>query len=122
MSIRRRLLAGLFVTAGLAALAADRHLLAIERLPRRPLSVRMTVGGPNPTGARLAARLASGAEASAVRKVFARIAIACAVIYVVAYLDRINVGFAALAMNKDLGLSATAFGRSSTPMRRPVPS
>lgn len=34
------------------------------RLPRRPLSVRMTVGGPNPTGARLAARLASGAEAS----------------------------------------------------------
>ncbi|MBX7200180.1 MAG: MFS transporter [Rhodospirillaceae bacterium] len=58
--------------------------------------------------------LDSPAEASAVRKVFARIAIACAVIYVVAYLDRINVGFAALAMNKDLGLSATAFGIAST--------
>jgi ACS family tartrate transporter-like MFS transporter len=30
--------------------------------------------------------------------------------YFVAYLDRVNVGFAALTMNKDLGLSATAFG------------
>jgi MFS transporter, ACS family, tartrate transporter len=33
--------------------------------------------------------------------------IAC---YFVAYLDRVNVGFAALAMNHDLGLSQTAFG------------
>src|SRR6187549_4069799 len=30
--------------------------------------------------------------------------------YFVAYLDRVNVGFAALTMNKDLGLSASAFG------------
>ena len=30
--------------------------------------------------------------------------------YFVAYLDRVNVGFAALTMNKDLGLSQTAFG------------
>lgn len=30
--------------------------------------------------------------------------------YFVAYLDRVNVGFAALEMNKDLGISATAFG------------
>jgi ACS family tartrate transporter-like MFS transporter len=30
--------------------------------------------------------------------------------YFVAYLDRVNVGFAALTMNKDLGLSATAYG------------
>jgi ACS family tartrate transporter-like MFS transporter len=30
--------------------------------------------------------------------------------YFVAYLDRVNVGFAALTMNKDLGLSSTAFG------------
>ncbi|MEO6235638.1 MAG: MFS transporter [Vicinamibacterales bacterium] len=30
--------------------------------------------------------------------------------FFVAYLDRVNVGFAALTMNKDLGLSATAFG------------
>jgi MFS transporter, ACS family, tartrate transporter len=32
------------------------------------------------------------------------------VLYIVAYLDRINVGFAALQMNRDLGLGAAAFG------------
>src|SRR5215472_1676939 len=31
-------------------------------------------------------------------------------LYVVAYLDRINVGFAALQMNRALGLSEAAFG------------
>ncbi len=30
--------------------------------------------------------------------------------YVVAYVDRVNIGFAASALQKDLGLSATAFG------------
>src|SRR4051812_18673708 len=30
--------------------------------------------------------------------------------FFVAYLDRVNVGFAALTMNRDLGLSASAFG------------
>jgi MFS transporter, ACS family, tartrate transporter len=30
--------------------------------------------------------------------------------YVVNYLDRTNIGFAALTMNKDLGLTATQFG------------
>jgi D-galactonate transporter len=30
--------------------------------------------------------------------------------YFVAYLDRVNVGFAALTMNKDIGISSTAFG------------
>jgi D-galactonate transporter len=30
--------------------------------------------------------------------------------YFVAYLDRVNVGFAALTMNKELGISASAFG------------
>ena len=29
------------------------------------------------------------------------------------YLDRVNIGFAALEMNKDLGLSATVFGLGS---------
>lgn len=36
------------------------------RLPRRPLAVTMTVGGPNRSGARLTARLASGGEAAVV--------------------------------------------------------
>src|SRR5581483_7467068 len=31
-------------------------------------------------------------------------------LYVVSYLDRINVGFAALQMNRALGLSPTAYG------------
>ncbi|MCF1193576.1 MFS transporter, partial [Mangrovimonas sp. AS39] len=30
--------------------------------------------------------------------------------YFIAYVDRVNVGFAALTMNHDLGLSAAAFG------------
>jgi D-galactonate transporter len=34
-------------------------------------------------------------------------------LYIVAYLDRINVGFAALQMNAALGLSATAYGLGS---------
>jgi ACS family tartrate transporter-like MFS transporter len=32
------------------------------------------------------------------------------VLYIIAYLDRINVSFAALSMNKELGLSQTAYG------------
>ncbi len=31
-------------------------------------------------------------------------------LYVISYIDRVNVGFAALQMNADLGLSATAYG------------
>ncbi len=34
-------------------------------------------------------------------------------LYVVAYLDRVNIGFAALDMNRDLGFSATAYGLGS---------
>jgi ACS family tartrate transporter-like MFS transporter len=34
-------------------------------------------------------------------------------VYFVAYLDRVNVGFAALTMNADLGLTATQFGLGS---------
>jgi MFS transporter, ACS family, tartrate transporter len=31
-------------------------------------------------------------------------------LYIVSYIDRVNVGFAALQMNRDLGLSASLFG------------
>lgn len=34
-------------------------------------------------------------------------------LYVVAYLDRVNIGFAALEMNRDLGFSATVYGLGS---------
>jgi MFS transporter, ACS family, tartrate transporter len=49
-------------------------------------------------------------EIRTVAKVTWRIVPFLVVCYFVAYLDRVNVGFAALAMNHDLGLSQTAFG------------
>lgn len=50
----------------------------------------------------------------AIRKAFRRIAPWCMLIYVIAYIDRVNVGFAALSMNRELGLTATTFGAANT--------
>src|SRR5215831_18272262 len=47
------------------------------------------------------------------RKVTLRLLPFLFLLYVVAWLDRVNVGFAALQMNSDLGLSAAAFGFGS---------
>jgi len=55
----------------------------------------------------------SDIEKRTIAKVSARLILFLVVCYFVAYLDRVNVGFAALTMNKDLGLSATAFGFGS---------
>jgi D-galactonate transporter len=49
-------------------------------------------------------------EARTIAKVSARLVPFLIVCFFVAYLDRVNVSFAALTMNKDLGLSASAFG------------
>jgi len=49
-------------------------------------------------------------ETRTIAKVSMRLVPFLIVCYFVAYLDRVNVGFAALTMNKDLGLSQTAFG------------
>src|ERR1700749_3686704 len=49
-------------------------------------------------------------EARVISKVSRRIVPFVALCYFVAYLDRVNVGFAALQMNKDLGFSASMFG------------
>jgi MFS transporter, ACS family, tartrate transporter len=49
-------------------------------------------------------------EARTIRKVSARLIPFLIVCYFIAYLDRVNVGFAALTMNKSLGLTATMFG------------
>jgi D-galactonate transporter len=49
-------------------------------------------------------------ETSTVAKVTKRLVPFLIICYFVAYLDRVNVGFAALTMNQDLGLSQTAFG------------
>src|ERR1019366_5191007 len=51
-----------------------------------------------------------GTEASVIRKVSARLLPFLFTLYIVAYLDRINVGFAALQMNREIGLSQAAFG------------
>ena len=47
------------------------------------------------------------------RKVFWRLVPYLFVLYAVSFLDRINIGFAALSMNKGLGLTATTFGLMS---------
>jgi len=52
-------------------------------------------------------------EARTVGKVSARLIPYLIVCYFIAYLDRVNVGFAALTMNKALGLTATMFGFGS---------
>ena len=49
-------------------------------------------------------------EIRTVSKVAKRLVPFLIVCYFIAYLDRVNVGFAALTMNQDLGLSQTAFG------------
>jgi MFS transporter, ACS family, tartrate transporter len=49
-------------------------------------------------------------EVRTIAKVTRRLVPFLIICYFVAYLDRVNVGFAALTMNADLGLSQTAFG------------
>jgi len=49
-------------------------------------------------------------QQSAIRKATWRLVPLLAVAYIVNYIDRTNVGFAGLTMNRDLGLSATQFG------------
>ena len=49
-------------------------------------------------------------EASAVRKVAARILPFLFILYLSAFIDRVNVGFAAVNFQRDLGLSGAAYG------------
>jgi MFS transporter, ACS family, tartrate transporter len=51
--------------------------------------------------------------ASALRKVRWRLIPFLFLLYIVAYLDRVNVGFAAIDMNHDLGFSAAVYGMGS---------
>ena len=53
-------------------------------------------------------------EKSAMRKVYMRLLPLTMLLYFLCYIDRINVGFAALTMNKDIGLDAWTFGLSSS--------
>jgi ACS family tartrate transporter-like MFS transporter len=53
-------------------------------------------------------------EQATMRKVYLRLLPLAMLVYFFCYLDRINVSFAALTMNKDIGLSQWAYGLSST--------
>ncbi|HTZ76890.1 MAG TPA: MFS transporter [Stellaceae bacterium] len=53
---------------------------------------------------------AEALERATIRRVYARLLPIAVLIYFLCYIDRINVGFAALTMNKALGLDATIFG------------
>jgi ACS family tartrate transporter-like MFS transporter len=52
-------------------------------------------------------------EKTVIRKIFWRVIPLLMVLYVISFIDRINVGFAALTMNKDIGLTPYLFGLGS---------
>src|SRR6201995_415299 len=54
-----------------------------------------------------------GVEQSTMRKVYWRLLPLAILTYFLCYLDRINVGFAALTMNKDIGLDAATYGMAA---------
>ena len=53
---------------------------------------------------------AEALEKRTLRKVYLRLVPYCFLLYILCYIDRMNVGFAALTMNKDLGLTAYIYG------------
>jgi len=54
--------------------------------------------------------MADALERTALRKIYLRLLPVTVLIYFLCYIDRINVGFAALTMNKELGLDAAIYG------------
>ncbi len=66
----------------------------------------MDIANPNAAPAGGAAEI----ERETMTRVMRRLVPFLIICYFAAYLDRVNVGFAALTMNKALGLSATAYG------------
>src|SRR5213594_4694853 len=55
----------------------------------------------------------SSVQARAIRRVRWRLIPFLALLYFIAYLDRVNVGFAALQMNTALGFSSSVFGKGA---------
>ncbi len=58
--------------------------------------------------------VAQASDEQVIKKVWRRIIPFLFALYIINYLDRINIGFAALSMNKDLMLSATVFGLANS--------
>jgi MFS transporter, ACS family, tartrate transporter len=57
--------------------------------------------------------MAGSVDQATMRKVYWRLLPLAILTYFLCYLDRINVGFAALTMNKDLGLDAATYGMAA---------
>src|SRR5580704_17681265 len=53
---------------------------------------------------------AGAIERQTMGKIYARLLPFCFILYFICYLDRANIGFAALTMNKDLGFSSYIYG------------
>src|SRR6202012_3773961 len=73
--------------------------------PRRSISAK-----PAPRSAFVVYNDKMQIETRTTRKVLWRIIPFVFTLYVVSYIDRANIGYAALQMNQELGLSASAFG------------
>ena len=58
----------------------------------------------------VSADVPTAVETSTVRKLLARIVRCIFVLFLIAFIDRINIGFAALTMNKELDISSQQFG------------
>jgi MFS transporter, ACS family, 4-hydroxyphenylacetate permease len=63
-----------------------------------------------PRVSKVAGNELDAAEGAVARKVYRHLTWFLVLLFVASYLDRINMSFAALSMNADLGLSATMFG------------
>jgi ACS family tartrate transporter-like MFS transporter len=74
------------------------------------MEVRRRVGGDVGSSTPIGVVSQEGVETSAMRKVSLRIIPFAVVGMFISYIDRVNVGFAALEMNRDLGFDATVFG------------
>jgi ACS family tartrate transporter-like MFS transporter len=86
-----------------------RELPAAERRFAPAFAYRAEQKGEDPEGVTMVRSL----EQTTMRKVYLRILPFAALTYFMCYLDRINVGFAALTMNKDIGLDAAIYGMAA---------
>src|SRR5882724_11463394 len=68
----------------------------------------MSLASPNPPQS--ARGIAADVERATLAKVTRRLLPFLFLLYIVCFLDRVNLGFAALQMNRDLGLSPAVYG------------
>ena len=65
--------------------------------------------------------MASELETRVLRKITYRIVPFIMLLYFIAFIDRVNIGFASLTMNKDLGFSPAVFGFGAGTLPRILP-